>query len=365
MNDDYIFDTMAALIRNFGGLKENNWLNQELEFYLKKKRYKAIKPHTLHLPHMLRNLTFECSNGHVSRPNWMEKVPPKLPFEPKCGGCVIPQDAESYFCPECAEKIVIPIIQKPYQGTYCLYGDEAEREVKGSAFILYTFLGVSTGEESGVEADLIEQFLDLKRNYNPKIEPDQWVVHLKDAFSSKYREDKLSPYARDSKLTVNFVNDILSLLGGFNNKNLLNTYVSYSSHIVGRVNPLNIKRLVSGSALLTAVGDAAQFGLGTRFFFERTGRDGWLTDYVKSLQTTRFWPLVTQCHPFQSPRMVEPNYHPFLELADVICYVLARNYFTEQQNKKCDFDIRNLGHCSYIRNTELGWDRVFSDRPKF
>jgi len=362
MSDKQIRESLIDLIRECGGLDEDSWLNDDLRFFLSPKRYASVSQETIHLPNSIKSRSYTCPNGHRSAPNWLEKVPPLIPFCPKAGGTFWPDGISNYECPTCQEPVSVSVERGEYGGSYGLFGDEAERNVNGKRLILFAFTGALTGFTSQGESKLIERFYNLKKAYCPKLEPSEWVLHLKDAYNSKCRERDDTPYHENTRQTDRLVNDILSVAGEFHDKSILNTYVSYAvvSNKLSGENYENLKRAVLGSALIVAVEDAANLGLGTRFFFERTGKDGWITNYARSLLTTRFWPVLSKGNPFQAPKMVEPSFHPFLEIADVLCYAIARDFFLRQQGKASPFKVCPKGKIHYITNTTRGWTRVYS-----
>lgn len=362
MEDQQIRDSLTELIREFGGLDDDSWLNEDLKFFLSPKRFASVSQETIHLPNSIKNRRYTCPQGHESTPNWLEKTPPLIPFCPNAGGTFWPEGISEYKCPVCREAVRIPIERGEYSGSYGLFGDEAERCVDGKRLILFTFTGVMTGFTSRGESDFIESFHELKRSYSPEVEPEEWVLHLKDAYNSRCRQRDDTPYQEDTRETDRLVNDILSLAGELHDKKILNTYVSYAvvPNDVSRDAYANLKRAVLGSALIVAVEDAASLGLGTRFFFERTGNDGWITNYARGLLTTKFWPVLSKGNPFQAPKLVEPSFHPLLEVADVFCYSIARDFFLKQQGKASPFKISPKGKLHYIKNTARGWRRVYS-----
>lgn len=104
-------------------------------------------------------------------------------------------------------------------------------------------------------------------------------------------------------------------------------------------------------------------GLSPEFIFERTQDDGWAKNLFTQSRLTLMWSFITHGLPIKQPKFVLPNHDFLLEIADIICFCVARYIFVQDKrynykdkNYKVEIDIKNLGPIQYIYNHRDGID---------
>ena len=89
-----------------------------------------------------------------------------------------------------------------------------------------------------------------------------------------------------------------------------------------------VKSRVYASMLLRIVREATAGGLSPHLFMEQTGKDEWAKRQFSGLKFSLIWPFVCKGIAVPNPKFVRPKHDPFLELADFVCYVIARYVFS-------------------------------------
>ena len=246
------------------------------------------------------------------------------------------QESTDILCPVCKQKLVLPLPLASLNGELSVFGDEAFRESGDQLISVYSFACFSGDDEA--RKIFLEKIQVLKNKF--KIER----FHYKDLKS-------------DEKKTC--ISDFIDLINDENKRGNLNLYASlYVSGSPSRESERNkVKAHCFSSALICIVQECTVHNRAPKFFFERTGKDGWAKNFFKGIRLNLSWAVITNGIPVQMPAFIEPNESPFLEVADVVAYLVARKLY-EVSERRYDNEVISsfspdlLGGIRYIVSDE-------------
>jgi hypothetical protein len=355
------YNNVNDFIRSLGpDLDLGHWINKESFRFIKRSEYDKTEVKLQHVPIEWLDIELECVNGHGFKPDWLAKTPPVSCFKLKEG--LFRQMSRGVFCTVCGAECLMPIDQAKYRRESCIFGDEAFREVDSKTILSYSFVGFTGSSKS--ERMFKRDFDKAKKYLAPTMAPDDWVLHVTEILSSDKRKNigYLSHLNRDR--AAKGIRMALNVISRFANKKHLNVY-SAASVVHGRLKgeaKLEAQSAVYNSALMNVISEYTKHGHAPMFYFERTGSDGWAKNLFDGGRLTLLWARLTHGIPVRSPEFVLPSHSYYLEIADIVSYVVARNLYVvgsraTGKNILPEFDTFLIGLVRYIwTDGDGGWN---------
>lgn len=352
------FESINEFIKHHK-LDMSHWINAEALKYTKRKVFDKKIVKLTHTPKELLDYELTCSQGHRFIPNWLGKrFPTSVFFSNKAG--LIRQTHCFVKCPQCDEHAVFNIPDVECTGNLNIYGDEAFRTVDNKTVLVYSFCSFSGNREN---FDIFQsKFWDLKKSLSPSFSPDDWVLHMKELLCPEKRLVEPALAHLKSHEVIDIISKIIDLISIYTQKMDLNLYCS-----VGVVKGINLKKhhmtvckeSTYTSSLIHIIKETTDHGIAPKFYFERTGSDGWAKNLFDSGRMTLLWPWVTNGLPVMSPKFVKPSFSFFLEIADIVSYIVARHLYcigkrVEGGNIKAKICPSQLGLVRYILTDAQG-----------
>ncbi|ERH67993.1 hypothetical protein B4R90_15295 [Acinetobacter baumannii] len=362
-----MYEDINDLIRDLN-LDPKDWINEVNLFFTSHKFYESTNVDISIYPKYFNENNFgvtECQNCLKKyKPNWLAKRPPTSMFRDRAGN-FLRQESIHEICDNCGHTLQIKLPMNSLDRVVGIYGDEAFRELKKSK--LYVYSCVSFLGDDSQKQNLLMQFNEIKRNLVPSIEPKEWVFHVKDLFTTESRRKNIIfQHIEHSSVVVNQVNKIIEIIKEFVQKDLLKVHVALARISPKKLSPQiekKIKKEVFSSLTFTNIVEYTSKGLSPEFIFERTQDDGWAKNLFTQSRLTLMWSFITHGLPIKQPKFVLPNHDFLLEIADIICFCVARYIFVQDKrynykdkNYKVEIDIKNLGPIQYIYNHRDGID---------
>jgi len=368
INESNNYKDINELIRDFD-LDMSHWINAEVASYAKYKVFKERKVESKQIPKELLSYKLKCPNNHHFKPNWLGKRFPTSVLITK-DFQLIRQSSCFTKCSVCNELAVFPIPDVEYRQDLDIFGDEAFRQVDNKTIYIYSFVSFSGGDE---DKNIFEKkFLDLKKLIAPSIDPCSWVLHMKELLSATNRSKNAALSHLHQDEVMDCISKIIELIRSHNEKYILNLYSS-----VGIANGINkkgpdeikCKEEVYSASFIRVIQDTTAHGLAPKFYFEETGSDGWAKNFFHGWRMTLVWPFLTKGLPVMSPKFVDPSFSLYLEIADILSYVVARYLFcigrrVEGENIKAEICPSSLGLVRYIYLNSRS-DGVYHDSVGF
>jgi len=260
------------------------------------------------------------------------------------------------------------IYQPRIRGESAIFGDEAFREVDGKTVLCYSFVGFSGGPKK--RRTFKKEFDKAKKYLAPTINPDDWVLHVKDLVGTERRRgiEHLAHLNRDQ--VIKGLKQVLAVIAKYSASQSLNVYSAISvvkqTRLAGATK-LQAQSFAYSAALMRVVSEYTRAGVMPAFYFERTGSDGWAKDLFDGGRLTLLWARLTNGVPVKSPEFVLPTNNFLLEVADSISYVVARELYAVGSRASgkplnAEFDTKLLGRTRYIwTDAEGGWNNFFGN----
>lgn len=335
------YETVYGVVNDFN-LDINHWINKES--LISKKKFEAIQVNFCHIPEELLSFTLKCENNHLFVPNWLEKIPPLSPFFCSKKG-LLRLSSCSVKCPICQTHTPYVLPQAPYKGNINVYGDEAMREVDNKTIFTYSFISFSgTGSN---RKDFEKEFFDLKKNFTSSKSPEKWRLHMKELFTTEKRQGASHLRHLDFENVLTGMKNILNLIKKYNDLGHLNIHsaigIAHGTKLQKQV--LNeYKTQTYSAALIRVIQDSTFHGLAPKFYFEATENDGWAKNLLEGARLTLLWGYITNGLPVMTPKFVSPSFSLYLEIADIVSFILARYLFligrnVENQNANSSLNI--------------------------
>ncbi len=362
-----VYEDINDLIRDLN-IDPKDWINEVNLFFTSRKFYEktnvdiSIYPKYFNENNLGVTECQNCSKKH--KPNWLAKRPPTSMFIDR-EGKFLRQESTNEICDNCGHIVQIKLPMNGLDRVVGIYGDEAFRELKKSKLYVYScvsFLGNDDEKQL-----FLTQFNEIKKNLVPIMEPNEWVFHVKDLFTTESRrKSNIFQHIEHSSVVINEINKVVEIIQTFVKKDLLKVHVA-----LARISPKNlppktekiIKKEVFSSLTFTNIVEYTSKGLSPEFMFERTQDDGWAKNLFTQSRLTLMWSFITHGLPIKQPQFVLPNHDFLMEIADIICFCIARYIFVQDKrynykDKSCkvEIDIKNLGPIQYIYNHRDGID---------
>ena len=364
------YDTINHLIRDLQ-LDRDHWINVESFRFNRKHSFDSTTVNIKHVPEELLSFKLKCANGHEFIPDWLRKRHPVSTFYCKKRG-LLRQGSNFITCPVCSTKVEFKIPQAKYKGNLEIYGDEAKRTVEGKTIFVYSFISFSGSANS--KKSFEKSFLKIKRKLAPSINPKDWVLHMKELTSKeKWQKKSYLNHLQSYEIHDEVVN-ILRLIGEYNKMGSLNIY-SASGIVIGdslkKEETIECQSNIYNSALMRVVNETTANNLAPKFYFEQTGNDGWAKNLFDGGRLTLLWAFLTNGLPVMSPQFVDPATSLYLEIADIVSYLVARYLFcvgrrVEGKHIIPEFELSQVGKIRYVlTNGDGDWINDISDKYPF
>ena len=360
------YDTINELIRDIKPDK-NHWINRESLRFIRKGAIERENINIHHVPEMLLDISLLCENKHAFKPNWLEKRPPVSVFFCKERGLIRPSSC-FVKCPECEASVKCDIPQSIYNGDIEIYGDEAQRTVDGKSIFVYSFIAFSGGKEKKKHFE--NELLKIKQKLSPTKNPNNWILHMKELLSTEKRKKKKHLQHLEYQPIIHLLNELLHLIKKYNDMGYINIYSATGINLGEKLEPkekIESQSNVYNSALMRIVSETTSNNLAPKFYFERTGNDGWAKNLFNGGRLTLLWAYLSNGLPVMSPEFVKPTYSPYLEIADLISYMIARYLFcvgsrAEGNHIQPDLDLSLAGKVRYtLTNGDSDWLNSISE----
>lgn len=346
------YDTIYGLINDLQ-LDMNHWINKEFENFSTKKKFDAIKVNLQHIPDELLALTTQCENKHTFVPNWLEKRYPISIFYCQSRGLL--RQATCFIkCPVCDAIIHFKIPLVNHRGEINIYGDEAMRVVDNKTIFTYSFVSFSGSDSNRIIFE--KEFLEAKRKLSPLNSPKDWTLHLKDIFNTETRNRDQFLQHLSYADAIEGIHNILEIIKNYNDRGDLNIYSAVGivhGTKLSKEEKTEVQSVTYNAALMRVIQESTSHGLSPKFYFERTGDDGWAKNLFDGGRLTLLWGHITHGLPVMTPQFVPPTDSLYLEIADIVSYIIARYLFLIGKRVKGDispivFDPSSLGKVRYI-----------------
>lgn len=346
------YDSINDLIRDHN-LDRNHWINRESFRFVRKQIFDKTEVRIKHVPEELIDYVLTCPKGHKFSPDWLKKRHPISTFFCR-DGSLLRQCACYVECPTCSSQVKFDIPQAKYNGDLDIFGDEAKRQVDGKTVFIYSFVSFSGDTKS--ESTFISEYGELKRELAPSIEPSDWVLHMKELTSKeKWRKKTYLKHLQSSDIHSVIIK-MIDLIGRYNNQKKINLYSSSGIVIGDALNEKETQECQSeiyNSALMRVVRETTVHNLAPKFYFERTGKDGWAKNLFDGGRLTLLWAFITNGLPVMTPKFVNPSTSLYLEVADILSYLVARYLYcvgrrAEGGDISPEYDFSRLGMLRYI-----------------
>lgn len=355
------YESVNHLVKDLK-LNRDSWINKEAIKFLKKSEYDKCDVRLKHVPEELLALSFKCNGGHDFKVDWLAKTPPSSVFEVE--GRLFRQVSYGTVCTVCGAPYDMPIHNAKYIRDADIFGDEAFRSVDGKSIFCYTFVGFVGSQKS--EKKFKRQYNKIKERLAPTVYPDEWVLHVTELLSSDKRRKSKHLSHLNGEQALKGLREVARLIGKFTSSSHLNVYNAVNI-LVGDVkgrDKSGVLDSVYSSVLMRVIGEYTSSGVAPKFYFEKTGVDGWAKNLFDGGRLTLLWIRVANGLPVMSPLFVSPSYSFYLEIADVVSFIVARYLYcvgsrAEGRMVESDIDPGLLGKLRYIW-TDGGGDWNFS-----
>lgn len=347
------YETINDFVRDLP-IDKTHWINQEGLKFVKKKVYDQTEVNLTHIPIELIHYKVQCENGHIFTPDWLEKRPPFSVF--KLEGGYERQKSTRVACPECGCEANVEFPVAKIEDELNIYGDEAYRFIDNKSALIYSFLSFSGSQL--VQTRFERKIRKVKEKLVPSKNPDEWELHIKDLVSSDKRSNTDYLSHLDSKDVSRAIRDLIKIVRDFNKDKYLNIYCGvgiYDGNIQSdKETKHSCQSNVYNSVLMRVIRETTANNLMPCFYFERTGDDGWAKKLFDGGRLTILWPFIANGLPVKSPEFVEPSFSIYLQIADLISYVVARHIYLIGKSvelgmqQDVEFDSSLLGDIRYM-----------------
>lgn len=304
------------------GLDMDHWINAEHKQFKKNNSLDRADPKLNFIPPEILEIEYTCHKGHKFKPNLLAKTWPQQPFISPDGG-LFQAESSLINCTVCGEEVRVNYKNKNMGAVAKLYGDEAFREYEKYKAVIYAF--VSKPLKAKEHKEFVNGFLSIKKKLLPNRKPDTWVFHCKELWSGSKRAQNPLFQNLTKEDVISATKEICLHAQKYYGEQGMNVYCSTGVHIHddknAKATEIQSKSMVYYAALERVIFEATRGGIAPRFYFEKTGKDGWAHDLFYSGRCTHMWPLLTHGLPVGSPKFINPEQSIYLEYADIVCFI--------------------------------------------
>lgn len=307
---------------------------------------------------------YQCPQGHNFDIDFTKKHPPMRPVKVKNGLIAIPISM-NIPCPICKTEVTIPVPVKKEEKKFYLFGDEAYRgdDGKSKVFICnYSMVGVNA--KRIIEAE--DKILEFKLKHFPDLNPWEWKIHLKEMISTTHRKNHLAFKNLEFREIRIFLEELYSLIKSMIENQDISIFTStiineFSKGIDKKRHQKKekeLKELTYELSFFHLTDQLTQHGINPCFVFdsERSSKElktvqQWAENIFYSGEYSMACAFFTKGIDVKKPIFVRPGCRPFLEIADLVCYTIARflnNHLSENEKEEELCHPKKLGNIQYI-----------------
>lgn len=281
---------------------------------------------------------------------------------------------ESYFwqrqtayddCSNCGAKCEVEIPSEKLKGEIFMYGDEAIRKLPkyGGELFTYSLVGSSEPQRTLISNEI----RSLKQSLTPNMAPEGWSIHMKTIWNGEKRTNS-EEYSMWNYKTV------FDLLDGIGEIIKRHEQYLYMINIVLAGKPLekiSTKKFTDYLQhesyiimVMTAIKTITDIGCKPTIHLDSVKPakadiiiHEWAKEAFSHGASNLLYALMSKGIPVPEPIFVKPASHPFLELADILSFSVARHHFMMCKKKKPEIDLSIFGRVQYMTMSN-GGDRV-------
>lgn len=341
--------------------KADSWINDEIKPYLRKRYYDSLKVPQFFIPPEITGNKVECKCGYIADYDfWVRKTPPSFRVQLN-EGFVIPTTYKTE-CPNCREAIELQLKNNRLDGYLKFYGDEAKRETQNHIYWVYSHVCFNGGNSKLNEFK--DSFFDIKSKISKTGTSSGWVLHTTELLSREARVAHQECIDNED-VVLEALNGLARLVGDYvssGDMNIFSSVASFKKHLRTKKQH-QLKSLIQSQNIIHCIDRATSSNLSPHFYFERTGDDGALKNFISGARCTLAWPFLTKGLPVRTPKFVPPDFNFMLEIADLVCFMIARTIYEQNtQAKRIPLDIKSLGEIRYLHiDRNKRWKTYVSD----
>lgn len=275
-------------------------------------------------------------------------------------------------CSACSSEYHVPVPERKSDTTWHLYGDEGHRIIERNGQTI-SFMCLTLSCLHRDKYDLAQQrFAQLKRQARPDTNPEDWVHHFTDIWSTSTEKEKYSFKNKNQKIEygLKYAHRIKKLMP------YLQIFV-YTSAIVlaenlgGRKASLKYQKEELFKRTIVTSLDLFRGNRSTpSWTFDNIQdasngpkREGWAEECFLGLQYTPLFMYLSSGVAVHAPKFVKPGSHLLLEISDFISFILAREFMLSAQGKAVEIPSGRFGPATFnmvksdgdiFTTTELG-----------
>lgn len=307
-----------------------------------RKKYENFKKNFNFMPVEFSNYSARCPNGHINHIDLLKKHPCLKPVKVGKGQLIT-----THFtckCDICGIDFPQKIDNVVKKKKTFFFGDEAFRggTIEDDNIVaVYSLVGVNSERILKVE----EKLLLFKQNKIQEVNPLHWKIHMKEIVSSDKRAKMKGFENKNYEFAVNFINELYDLVNEMIREDDLFVVNSISVDKNSMKKDLkkeveNIKHNTYLSLIFNTINMSTKNGTLPEFILdaekpvkERSVIQGWAEEIFNSGEYTLLFPLISRGLLIEEPKFVIPGFRPLLEIADMICFTIARYIDAELRGK--------------------------------
>jgi hypothetical protein len=349
------YNILKDMVRELN-LDDGHWVNNEAIRFLKKKTYDRVDEDLIHIPEELLSKKLKCECGNEFIPKWEKKIKPYVVFYKKEKG-ILRMKSCGTECPKCLKNTFLDIPMKSYKKDLDVFGDEAfKTDIDNKSIVSYSFVSFSGSNKK--KEHFISEFLKLKGSLVDSINPNDWILHMTELMNCRKRQETEYLSSLKKENINKTINEILDLISTSVIKGDLNLYcaigvVEKKDFQSDKDIKIACKKIQFNAAFMQIIRESTANNLAPKFYFEKSGKDGWAEKISDSTRCTLIWPYITHGVPVMSPKFVKPAYSIFLEVADLLAYAISRYLYclgktVEGNALEAEFFPSQFGKIRYI-----------------
>lgn len=316
-------------------------------------KYQALK----FIPESISKIKVICANCNAHfKPDWLKPRSRQMGSIETSDDSYLQRLSARDRCPICKLDVEIKVPAIDAIMPVMLFGDEASRDLNNSGGRLYTYSLIGT---SISQIDRIENKIrNLKRELTPHMDPDEWQIHMTILWSGQQRRKKLEYKDWDRNTIKRLIDGIEEILKVDNDK-----IFRYNIVISGQPLSLSEKETfrdyVQHEAyillLMSVIDDITEKGGQPVIHFDSIKPaqseiviHEWAKNAFENGSSNLLYSFISHSILVPEPIFVPPASRPFLELADVMSFSIAKYNYRKLMNKIPDINPKFLGSVMYM-----------------
>lgn len=332
------------------------YVNKSFNTKITLKQLKANNSPIDYVPLHIVKQRVRCSGCYASyTPNWTEKVGPIQietvgnpdPDPSKCY-VAVPQSVGTV-CPNCSNQNFVPIPQRGVHSYYHCFGDEAYRDFGKDYFFCYAFFCVHESN-SDHTAYLVDEAKKMLNRLTGGVFGSR-SIHMKDLYEETKKKDGMISRAGLKE----FFEEITSLMLSDYRKYTIFTCCSAfeKDHQRWKSQHKLIKQHILFNVMTNTIDSTTDRNYSPIFFLEDDGKMGWVAELFARMRMSLYFPLIHKNVPLMNPKMISKkaaskSESEGLQIADLVCFSVARTVHNVMNNQRIEFDPARFGNVNYI-----------------